>query len=320
MKIYTYIIVILIYGNLFSQETLPIYFDYLSDNIYLIHPSAAGIGNCGKIRLTINKQWLNVKDSPSLQTVSYHSKISPKTGFGAVLFNDENGYHSQKGMSGTFAYHLDLGSKEFKQLSLAASAEILQSTVDQTQFLDLKDDFIEGITDSQTYFNSDLSIAYHIGVKFYYFTIKNAITHSIKDINTKSEFKNRRKYILTIGKFYKKGYFFDYELSTTSIIEESLKNNIVDLNIKLYKSLDDYHFWFAGSLRNKFGGDIIGKPNQVSYIFGFNYGLMSIAYTYTKLSNSKLDQNGSFHQITLGLNVFCETYRGSQACPNISSF
>ena len=35
-----------------GQETLPIYADYLSDNVFLIHPSAAGIGNCGKIRLT----------------------------------------------------------------------------------------------------------------------------------------------------------------------------------------------------------------------------------------------------------------------------
>ena len=31
-----------------SQETLPIYSDYLSDNVYLVHPSAAGIGNTGK--------------------------------------------------------------------------------------------------------------------------------------------------------------------------------------------------------------------------------------------------------------------------------
>jgi hypothetical protein len=33
-----------------GQETLPIYSDYLSDNVYLVHPSAAGIGNCGKIQ------------------------------------------------------------------------------------------------------------------------------------------------------------------------------------------------------------------------------------------------------------------------------
>jgi len=32
-----------------AQETLPIYSDYLSDNVYLVHPSAAGIGNTGKL-------------------------------------------------------------------------------------------------------------------------------------------------------------------------------------------------------------------------------------------------------------------------------
>ena len=51
---------ILIFTSLFfitegsSQETLPIYSDYLSDNVYLVHPSAAGIGNTGKLRFKIN--------------------------------------------------------------------------------------------------------------------------------------------------------------------------------------------------------------------------------------------------------------------------
>ncbi len=33
-----------------AQEGVPVYFDYLSDNYYLVHPSMAGIGEGGKIR------------------------------------------------------------------------------------------------------------------------------------------------------------------------------------------------------------------------------------------------------------------------------
>ena len=35
-----------------SQEGLPIYSDYLTDNYYLLHPSMAGVANSNKIRLT----------------------------------------------------------------------------------------------------------------------------------------------------------------------------------------------------------------------------------------------------------------------------
>ena len=34
--------------NINSQEGLPIYSDYLSDNFYLLHPSMAGVSNCNK--------------------------------------------------------------------------------------------------------------------------------------------------------------------------------------------------------------------------------------------------------------------------------
>jgi len=55
-------------GN--SQEGLPIYSDYLTDNYYLIHPSMAGVANCAKIRLTSRKQWFGQDEAPSLQTLS----------------------------------------------------------------------------------------------------------------------------------------------------------------------------------------------------------------------------------------------------------
>ena len=59
-----------------SQETLPIYTDYLSDNVFLVHPSAAGIGNSSKLRLTSRQQWIGVPNAPALQTVSFHTKFS----------------------------------------------------------------------------------------------------------------------------------------------------------------------------------------------------------------------------------------------------
>ena len=82
-----------------AQETLPIYQDYLSDNIYLLHSSAAGIGNTSKLRLTGRQQWAGIPNAPSLQTLSFHTKFNEfsNAGYGLIFFNDKNGFHSQKG-------------------------------------------------------------------------------------------------------------------------------------------------------------------------------------------------------------------------------
>lgn len=80
-----------------AQKTLPIYTDYLSDNVFLVHPAAAGIGNSSKLRFTARQQWIGAPNAPALQTISLHTKFGEESnaGYGFVLFNDKNGFHSQ---------------------------------------------------------------------------------------------------------------------------------------------------------------------------------------------------------------------------------
>jgi len=47
----------------------------LSDNVYLVHSSAAGIGNSSKLRLKGRKQWARIPNSPELQTLSFHTRF-----------------------------------------------------------------------------------------------------------------------------------------------------------------------------------------------------------------------------------------------------
>ena len=89
-------IVVLIHQSSWTQEGLPIYSDYLTDNYYLLHPSMAGISNCNKIRLTGRQQWFGQEEAPNLQTLSINGRIGEtSSGVGAIVFNDKNGYHSQ---------------------------------------------------------------------------------------------------------------------------------------------------------------------------------------------------------------------------------
>ena len=135
IKFFTALFLVSLYS--FSQEGIAVYSDYLSDNYYLIHPSMAGAANCDKIRLTARKQWFDQKDAPALQTLSYNGRVGERSGVGIILFNDKNGYHSQKGMKLTYAHHLMFSRDEFdlNQLSFGVSADFFQSELDETEFL-----------------------------------------------------------------------------------------------------------------------------------------------------------------------------------------
>ena len=142
-----------------AQEGIPVYFDYLADNYYLVYPSMAGIAEGTKIRLTARKQWFNVDEAPSLQTLNFNSRVGDRSGIGAILFNDSNGYHSQTGFKGTFAQHLQLGGdfRTLNQISLGLSAGVILSSLDETEFRSvIPDPVITGTKNTVSYFNVDL--------------------------------------------------------------------------------------------------------------------------------------------------------------------
>ena len=91
-----------------SQEGLPIYTDYLTENYYLLHPSMAGVNLEGiKIRMTSRKHWLDQPNAPNLQTFSADARLNDRSGVGMILFKDENGYNAQTGLSLTYAHHIN---------------------------------------------------------------------------------------------------------------------------------------------------------------------------------------------------------------------
>jgi type IX secretion system PorP/SprF family membrane protein len=302
-----------------AQETLPIYFDYLSDNIFLVHPTAAGIGECGKIRLTARQQWSGVQDAPELQTLSFHAKASETSnaGYGFVFFNDKNGYHSQKAIQGSYAYHLSLGNPNvFKQLSFGLSFSLIQNEVDQTSFLN--DPIINQIIESDFYYNADVGIAYHYKGYAFYFTAKNFFLSAKSSANSDLKSYRLRNYILGGSYFFGKEKKIQWEPSFMFQYKEQTDEKIVDINVKAYKKFtNNTQLWTALSYRTNFDGSVFGKSDFITPILGINYKNYMFSYTYTKQSASSVISNGNFHQISLGVNILCRKRRAS-ACPNIN--
>lgn len=301
-----------------AQETLPIYSDYLSDNVYLVHPSAAGIGNCGKIRFTARTQWSGVEDAPSLQMLSVHKRVGENMGVGFILFNDKNGYHSQQGIQGTYAYHINLGRLEdVNQLSFGLSLMAVKNSVDESDF-SIPDPVISQIVRSENYFNADFSMAFHKKGFFSYFTVKNIILSSRSLYNDQYESLNLRRYLVTLGYYYGQGKSLQFEPSMMAQSIERTGEKFVDFNLKVYKDIANAQLWAAFSYRRGFDNTTTEELNYLTPIVGVNYQNFMVSYTYTKQTGEILFDDAGYHQISLGFNFGCRKPRRS-GCPNINA-
>lgn len=295
-----------------AQETLPIYTDYLSDNVFLVHPSAAGFTDCKKIRLTARSQWRGVPDAPSLQTLSFHSKFGKNAGLGFIIFNDKNGYHSQQGIQGTYAYHLNFGHvKDYRRLSFGLSFMVVNNSVDESSF-EIPDPVISQIVQSESYFNADFSIAYHDVDFFGYFTVKNLMLSARNLYNKDYESLNLRRYLVSFGHYFdnfaSKGTM-EFEPSVMIQYIERTNEKFVDLNMKVYKEVTSGKIWAALSYRRGFDNSNTKQLSYVTPIVGVNFKKYMISYTYTKQTGEILFDDAGYHQISLGFDFGCDSPR-----------
>lgn len=313
----------------FSQEGMAVYSDYLSDNYYLIHPSMAGAANCAKVRLTARQQWFDNDKAPMLQTLSFNTAVGERSGVGLIAFNDRNGYHSQTGAKLTYAHHLRFsrGDYDLNQLSFGISAGIIQSRLDETEFEGYDPIIHGGIEQKYSYFNIDLGASYHYLDFFAHFTIKNLV-ESDRKIYTDYEPDNLRKYLLSAGYVFGDSDRIQWEPSIMFQLTEETKEKAIDLNLKAYKDFDFGKLWGGLSYRRAFDatqyqplGTTSVEKQTLQYItpfIGLNYKNFMFAYTYSYLTGDIKFDNGGFHQITLGFNLFCKRERWNCNCPAVN--
>jgi len=310
----------------FSQEGIAVYSDYLSDNYYLIHPSMAGAANCAKVRLTARQQWFGQADAPAMQTLSFNGRVGEQSGAGIIVFNDKNGYHSQKGIKATYAHHIMFSRSEvdLNQLSFGISAGLVQSELDETEF-EPGDPAVAGIIQKDSYFNVDIGASYNYLEFYTHLTVKNAL-ETRRDIYTEFESDNQRKLLLSMGYVFGDSERIQWEPSYLFQYVDETKEKSIDLNIKAYKDLEFGKLWAGLSYRRNFdsaqfedGGSVASQRLQyITPIIGVNYKNFMFSYTYSHLLGDIQYDSGGFHQITLGINLFCKREKYDCNCPAIN--
>lgn len=291
-----------------AQEGIPVYFDYLADNYYLVYPSMAGIAEGTKIRLTARKQWFNVDEAPNLQTLNINSRVGERSGVGGILFNDSNGYHAQTGAKATYAHHLQLGGdfRTLNQLSFGLSAGVLLSSLDETQFNSVvPDPIVTGVKNTVSYFNLDLGVSYNLFEFYAHAAILN-ILGSGRDLYSAAEFDNLRRYLLSAG--YVFGRTTRIEPSFLFQMTDFTREKTVDLNAKVYRDVGFGTLWGGLSYRRSFDGaqylsnGEFGEQRLSLFtpILGVNVDRFLFSYNYSYQTGDIRFDNGGFHQITLG--------------------
>lgn len=312
-----------------AQEGLPVYHDYLSDNWYLIHPAMAGASEGGKIRLTARKQWFDVDRAPNLQTLSVNSRLGEKNGLGGIIYNDENGYHSQTGFKLTFAHHLALSRdiRNLNQLSFGISAGYTQSRLDESGFNALVPDPVLGTGTGQSdYFNMDVGMSYHYREFYAHFTVRNLIGQG-RDLLTAEEFDYLGRYLLSAGYVFGQG-LWQYEPSFLVQYAQATEETLGDLNFKVYRELGDRSvLWGGVSYRRSMESrsDVLQSNtfantglDLITGLVGINYNNFMFGYTYSYQTGNQTFDSGGFHQITLGYDFLQGDRRYDCGCPSVN--
>jgi type IX secretion system PorP/SprF family membrane protein len=232
------------------------------------------------------------------------------------LFNDKNGFHSQKGIQASYAYHLPMSSgKLFNQLSFGLAFTFVQNQSDQRSFTG--DRAIAAIVESTSYYNADFSVAYHYGGFSSYLTVKNLLLTAKNNLNIQEPL-DLRNYIFSSGYYFGKDLIVQLEPSIMLQFRESTGQRIADFNLKAYKNLSKSQIWAAVSYRRSFDTNAIENAQFVSPIVGLNYRNYMFSYTYTNQMNETVLTNSGFHQVSVGINLWNREPRAA-ACPNINS-
>jgi type IX secretion system PorP/SprF family membrane protein len=326
-----FVLALIVMQFTYAQEGIAVYSDYLSDNYYLIHPSMAGASNCGKIRLTGRQQWFGQEDAPALQTISFNTSLDEDgtSGIGMIFFNDKNGYHSQRGGKLTYAHHLRFSRStiDLNQLSFGLSAAFIQSTLDGTDFTGFDPVIVPGVIQKDAYFNVDLGVSYHYMDFFTHFTIKNFLANQRRELYSEGfESDNLSKYLWSAGAVFGDDSNLLFEPSLMLQYTSETKEKAIDLNLKVYKELEFGKLWGGLSYRRSFDGAqyVSGSGIQeqklqwVTPIVGLNYDKYMFSYTYSHVMGDVKFDNPGFHQITLGMNIFCRDKEYDCNCPAVN--
>jgi len=215
MKRVLYIIIMLFAGLAVKAQQSPHYTQYMF-NDFVINPAIAGIKDYYQIRTNHRFQWVGLTDPPLTNTLSIygpHSKMP--MGFGGYIYNDVTGPTSKTGITGAYAYNLEI-NRDIR-LSMGLAVGLQQFKLDGTELTikDVTDEKIQPVVNS-TYI-PDGSVGFYVYADEWYagFSVAQLFNNNLKIFDDKTGLNKLKSHFYLTG-----GY--KYEINREFTIEPSV--------------------------------------------------------------------------------------------------
>ncbi len=287
-------ILFLLVAKLYGQEVdLPQYVNHMADNPFLISPAYAGIGAGLQVRLNGVSQWIGVEDAPDTQSLTLEARLAERFGGGLTMFNDQNGFTTQKGVRLSLASHLILSDVYDSFLSFGLSYSFIQFGIDTSE-----NNTPQAIPDRVlNTSNFDVSMLYRFGRFAISGNVVNLLDKNVDNFTT-GEPRVLRRYSIYTNYNYRINR--DTELEPSAFVEffEASRRSRTDVNVKLRKRIFNGYVW--GGLSYTFLNDQFFKPNAIAPLFGLKKDKFYVSYGFSITVNEIVGFNNGTHMITLG--------------------
>jgi len=327
LKCILFMVILLNSFNVKSQGFIPMFNEYLSENLYVAHPAMVGVNLSGtRIQFGSRKQWFNIKEAPGTNLLTLEYKAKANSILGVQIINDHNGYHSKKSLYLTYGYRIYLNHEiwntkrsfptkndNIKELSFGLSLGSVKYNLDQTSFDSrIVDPLLMNNSSQQSYLTFDIGAAYistHLSSQF---SIKNITLNPSSSNNEESNVFNStnfKHYLFSIQYEIYSDNGWNLEPSFLIQYLEKTKERSSDYNIKLYRIIPTGRIWIGISYRrNSVGisyednGTIINQYyRHLTPILGLNYKKYVFSYHYTSnLGKPNIGASG-LHYFTIGI-------------------
>lgn len=294
-KIFITLSILICSVKLVAQEVnLPQYISHMADNPFLISPSYAGIGTGLQIRLNGVSQWIGVDDAPDTQSLVVEARLADRFGGGITIFNDKNGFTSQKGVKLSLASHLTLSNFHDSFLSFGLSYNFVQFGIDTSE-----NNSGEMVPNrSLTSSNFDVGMLYRYERFSISVNANNLLNKKIDNFETNEPESLRRFTLYTSYVLARISNMVEIEPSIFVEYYEADKRSRTDMNVKVRKGINDGYVW-AG-LSYTFLNDQFFVPNAIAPLIGIKKENLYMSYGFSVDLNKTQDFNYGTHMITLG--------------------
>ena len=197
-------------------------------NDFLFNPAVAGIHDYYQVTSNHRFQWVGITDPPMTNTLSIngpHGKLP--MGFGATLYNDVTGPTSRTGLSGAYAYNVEINRDI--NVSMGLSMGLIQYKMDGTQMIikNPDDQAIQPIVYS-TYV-PDASVGVYAYAEEWYagFSVAQLFNNKLRIYDQKTGLEQTQKPLLPHRRIYYE-INRDYKIRSSALVAgTSPRNNPV---------------------------------------------------------------------------------------------